>query len=391
MIRKQGQNSNQDSEMKRRIKLPTMLSAVLGSAIRIVMVVSVASLPFAGGEAQAAGRRTSQLAKPQVSVPVRYDNEPDAPVVVTEAYLEAGEPREMTLEGLVGDGSKVTLIGKGEKARRIKFISRLLNRSDRTVRQFILKIQNPAFFPDESILVTSGDIKPSGSFKLGPQQVFTFTTSLPITDRKNGLELMSHLSDFRLIIAETLFESGEDREWVQGGDYRNLYGSLQDTIVVNDCEEAKLFEIVKKKPASEQKAQTPSRRGGARLVALTAFACPPRNEGERQKEILVQGGQASAETIYPESPSLRPQILFKGKARYTQDAIDNKVEGTVVLNVVFGADGRVKNVRVVRPLPDGLTEKAIEAAMKVRFQPAMKDGAPVSVRGNLEFNFALER
>jgi hypothetical protein len=36
-----------------------------------------------------------------------------------------------------------------------------------------------------------------------------------------------------------------------------------------------------------------------------------------------------------------------------------------------------------------LTEKAIEAAKKIRFNPAVKSGTPVSVRGNLEFSFNL--
>jgi TonB family protein len=93
--------------------------------------------------------------------------------------------------------------------------------------------------------------------------------------------------------------------------------------------------------------------------------------------------------IQPMSASLRPTILYKEKAKYTEEARQNKVQGTVVLNVVFTADARITSVRVVRGLPDGLTEKAIEAAQKIRFQPAVKNGAPVSVRGNLEFTFNL--
>jgi hypothetical protein len=38
-------------------------------------------------------------------------------------------------------------------------------------------------------------------------------------------------------------------------------------------------------------------------------------------------------------------------------------------------------------LPYGLTVKAIEAAQRIRFQPAVQNGRPVSVRGNLEFKF----
>ena len=85
----------------------------------------------------------------------------------------------------------------------------------------------------------------------------------------------------------------------------------------------------------------------------------------------------------------RIQILYKEKAKYTEEARQNKVQGTVVLSAVFTSDGRVTNVRVIRGLPDGLTEKAIEAAQKIRFQPATKNGSAVTVRGQLEFTFNL--
>jgi periplasmic protein TonB len=100
-------------------------------------------------------------------------------------------------------------------------------------------------------------------------------------------------------------------------------------------------------------------------------------------------GLGGGGTIEPMSANLRPQILYKEKAKYTEEARQNKVQGTVVLNVVFTADGRISSIRVVRGLPDGLTEKAIEAAQKIRFTPAVKGGTPVSVRGNLEFTFNL--
>lgn len=85
----------------------------------------------------------------------------------------------------------------------------------------------------------------------------------------------------------------------------------------------------------------------------------------------------------------RPTILSREKAKYTEEARQNKVQGTVVLSVIFTADGRISNIKTIRGLPDGLTEKAIEAAQKIRFQPATKNGQAVSVRGNLEFTFNL--
>jgi TonB family protein len=85
----------------------------------------------------------------------------------------------------------------------------------------------------------------------------------------------------------------------------------------------------------------------------------------------------------------KPTILYKEKAKYTEEARQNKVQGAVVLSAIFTADGKVTGIRVVRGLPDGLTEKAIEAAQKIRFQPATKNGVPISVRANLEFTFNL--
>ena len=100
-------------------------------------------------------------------------------------------------------------------------------------------------------------------------------------------------------------------------------------------------------------------------------------------------GLGGGRSVEPMSASLRPTILYKEKAKYTEEARQNKVQGTVVLNVVFTSDARITSIKVVRGLPDGLTEKAIEAAQRIRFNPAVKGGVPVSVRGNLEFTFNL--
>jgi len=100
-------------------------------------------------------------------------------------------------------------------------------------------------------------------------------------------------------------------------------------------------------------------------------------------------GLGGGRSIEPMTASLRPTILYREKAKYTEEARQNKIQGTVVLQVVFNVNGSISDVRVIRGLPDGLTEKAIEAAKKIRFNPAVKNGTPVSVRGSLEFTFNL--
>jgi Gram-negative bacterial TonB protein C-terminal len=57
--------------------------------------------------------------------------------------------------------------------------------------------------------------------------------------------------------------------------------------------------------------------------------------------------------------------------------------------VVFGANEKIGGVRIIQDLPYGLTYQALMALQKIKFKPAMRDGKPVSVRGNLEFSFNL--
>ena len=118
---------------------------------------------------------------------------------------------------------------------------------------------------------------------------------------------------------------------------------------------------------------------------------PDKPASKPLQEITVPS--ATAENADDNSLSmtknLRPTILYREKAKYTEIAKINLVEGTVVLQAVFGSNGEMQNIRVIRGLPDGLTRKAIEATRKIKFYPATKDGEPVSVRGNLEFSFNL--
>jgi TonB family protein len=85
----------------------------------------------------------------------------------------------------------------------------------------------------------------------------------------------------------------------------------------------------------------------------------------------------------------RARLLFKPEPQYTEEARRNQITGTVVLRVVFASSGEVVQIRATRTLPFGLTERAIAAARQIRFVPAMKDGRPVPVSMQLEYNFNL--
>lgn len=85
----------------------------------------------------------------------------------------------------------------------------------------------------------------------------------------------------------------------------------------------------------------------------------------------------------------KARLISKPEPNYTESARSAEVAGVVILKVVFASSGKVTNIRVVQGLPYGLTERAIAAAKKIRFVPAIKDGKQVSLWMQLEYNFNL--
>jgi TonB family protein len=74
---------------------------------------------------------------------------------------------------------------------------------------------------------------------------------------------------------------------------------------------------------------------------------------------------------------------------YTAEARQLKIEGEVLLDVTFGADGRLHVRRVDRGLGHGLDEAAIRAAEQIRFRPAQRDGQPLDTIAVLHIVFEL--
>lgn len=97
----------------------------------------------------------------------------------------------------------------------------------------------------------------------------------------------------------------------------------------------------------------------------------------------------AADKEKPTSEISRLVIKSKPQPSYTKAARKNGVEGTVKLKITFQSDGKVGKVFVIEGLPDGLTEKAIAAAKKIVFEPAVKDGRPVSIYAQVNYSFEL--
>jgi periplasmic protein TonB len=84
-----------------------------------------------------------------------------------------------------------------------------------------------------------------------------------------------------------------------------------------------------------------------------------------------------------------PKALFAPDPEYSEEARKAKYQGTCVLWLIVGPDGRTRDIKVARTLGLGLDEKAIEAVKQWKFEPAMKDGKPVAVQINVEVSFRL--
>ena len=85
----------------------------------------------------------------------------------------------------------------------------------------------------------------------------------------------------------------------------------------------------------------------------------------------------------------RAKIISRPVPVYPRGARGSGIMGTVVLRAIFGADGKVKNIRVVNGLPGGVTQSVIRAARQIKFIPATINAKPVSQRIQIEYNFQL--
>ncbi len=119
------------------------------------------------------------------------------------------------------------------------------------------------------------------------------------------------------------------------------------------------------------------------LLVIGAFCqqldAPPPNP-QAKPDSLFKAGTVSA-----------PRVLYKAEPEYSEEARQERIEGTVVLYVEVDPGGHAVNPRVVRSLGYGLDAKAVDAIAKWKFQPGYKDGKAVTVAATIEVSFRFAR
>jgi TonB family protein len=100
-----------------------------------------------------------------------------------------------------------------------------------------------------------------------------------------------------------------------------------------------------------------------------------------------------AQTVYQAGEGVTlPRVVREVKPEYTPEALQARIQGTVLLAVVVLPNGDIGDVVVKQSLDaeHGLDDQAVEAAKQWKFEPGTKDQTPVAVEITLEFRFTLK-
>lgn len=99
-----------------------------------------------------------------------------------------------------------------------------------------------------------------------------------------------------------------------------------------------------------------------------------------------------AGVVVPGNGVVAPKLVKDEKPKYTADALRAKISGTVWLDVVILADGKVGDVRVTQSLDRkfGLDDQAVAAVKLWEFKPGTKDGVAVPVVVKIEMTFTTK-
>jgi TonB family protein len=140
-------------------------------------------------------------------------------------------------------------------------------------------------------------------------------------------------------------------------------------------------------------------KGARGVVASTGFgngiANPPQGGG---KQGAVQSSGFANQTVASDAPKKKASadsgtsqvdILSKPRPEYTAEGRALKLEGDVVIDLVFLANGSVQVNHVVSGLGHGLDESAVQAAQQIKFKPAKRDNEAVDFPARVRIEFQL--
>ncbi len=106
---------------------------------------------------------------------------------------------------------------------------------------------------------------------------------------------------------------------------------------------------------------------------------------------LAQDGSNAPDAIYDSLGSgvTAPRAVYAPDPQYTDHARKKKINGTVIVSMIVGSDGVVRDPKVIKSLDKELDKQALLAVSGWKFEPATKDGKPVAFRTKVETQFRI--
>jgi len=119
---------------------------------------------------------------------------------------------------------------------------------------------------------------------------------------------------------------------------------------------------------------------------------PAKKPGNPNEADVVEGLRSGTEPVFRVGPAHQvspPRIVTQFEPEYTELARHARYQGTTIVRAVVDSRGETTQVQILKPLGMGLDDQAVNVVKQWRFQPARRDGKPVSVSVDIEVNFRL--
>ena len=127
-------------------------------------------------------------------------------------------------------------------------------------------------------------------------------------------------------------------------------------------------------------------------TAAGVSACRNDRGVTMSQEIPVQAPapETGAEVNRPGGNVTSPRLIRETKPQYTARAMQEKVQGEVLMECVVKADGTVGDKKVVKSLHPDLDRAALDAAAQWLFEPGTRSGEPANVLVTITIAFTLK-
>lgn len=160
-----------------------------------------------------------------------------------------------------------------------------------------------------------------------------------------------------------------------------------------------------KPPAPQQKIEQPKPKKKKRVIPV-----PDTTPDEPEPIVVAEMDAPDTDELLdidgivgiPEGPpdgragamaltgNIEPPVkIYSPRPLYTEEARRAGVQGIVILEAVVDAEGTVRNVKILKGLPMGLDQSAVDAVMTWRYEPARMEGRPVPVYFTFTISFSL--